>query len=215
MKNLKPLKLLPARERVASALRRAILAKELKEGETITLEQIAKQLGVSAMPVREAFQLLNSEGLIEVKPNKGATVLGINEKTIRDHYETRWILESECIYKVCSGSADISEIEDFYEQAIEALKNKNYQDYTNYNQAFHMAIWTAADNEKIKSLLSSIWNGLPVGSQMTEESYADLSMGEHEELMNAIRERHADLAKDLMKKHLQRSLENMLTYLTS
>ena len=86
---MKKIQLLPAREQVASVLREAILKRELKEGEELTLEGTAEQLGVSSMPVREAFQILATDGLIKLRPNKGAIVLGVNEKTIRDHYETR------------------------------------------------------------------------------------------------------------------------------
>ncbi len=90
MVTLKPIKLLPARERVASALRKAIISKQIgNEGEVITLESTAQQLGVSVTPVREAFQILARDGLIDLKQNKGATVLGLNETTIREHYEIR------------------------------------------------------------------------------------------------------------------------------
>ena len=81
MLGLKPIKLLPARERVASALRKAIIAQQIKEGETLTLETTAQQLGVSITPVREAFQILERDGLISLQQNRGATVLGINEKS--------------------------------------------------------------------------------------------------------------------------------------
>ena len=63
MVTLKPIKLLPARERVASALRKAIISKQINEGEVITLESTAQQLGVSVTPVREAFQILARDGL--------------------------------------------------------------------------------------------------------------------------------------------------------
>ena len=58
MLGLKPIKLLPARERVASALRKAIISKNIPEGEELTLENTAQELGVSVTPVREAFQIL-------------------------------------------------------------------------------------------------------------------------------------------------------------
>ncbi len=101
MTNLKPIKLLPAREQVASALRKAILSRELQEGAELTLESVAAQLQVSSTPVREALQILSRDGLIRLRPNKGAIVLGINEKTIRNHYETRAILEREAAALVC------------------------------------------------------------------------------------------------------------------
>ena len=111
MNNLGRIKLLPAREQVASVLRKAILSRELEEGQEITLEGIASQVGVSSMPVREAFQILAADGLIKLRPNKGAVVLGINEKTIRDHYETRAILESEAAARASHKDAVILDIE--------------------------------------------------------------------------------------------------------
>ena len=76
----KPIKLLPARERVASALRKAIISKSIPEGAELTLENTAQELGVSVTPVREAFQILARDGLLEVKQNKCAIVLGVTEK---------------------------------------------------------------------------------------------------------------------------------------
>lgn len=58
MIGLKPIKIPSAKERVASELRKAILSKQLKEGENLTLESVAQQLNVSITPVREAFQIL-------------------------------------------------------------------------------------------------------------------------------------------------------------
>ena len=74
-----------------------------------------------------------------------------------------------------------------------------------------MAIWAAADNETIKSLLSSMWNGLSIGRAVTEEDYAQLSINEHKELMEAISKRDEEKAKKLMYDHIIRSMENILT----
>ena len=73
MLGLKPIKLLPARERVASALRKAIISKSIPEGAELTLENTAQELGVSVTPVREAFQILARDGLLEVKQNRCAS----------------------------------------------------------------------------------------------------------------------------------------------
>ena len=66
MLGLKPIKLLPARERVASELRKAILSRQVSKGEVLTLETTAQELGVSITPVREAFQILARDGLLEL-----------------------------------------------------------------------------------------------------------------------------------------------------
>ena len=110
MNNLGKVKLLPAREQVASILRKAILSRELQEGQEITLEGIAELVGVSTTPVREAFQILARDGLIKLRPNKGAVVQGINEKTIRDHYETRAVLEGEAAARASAEGVDIDPV---------------------------------------------------------------------------------------------------------
>ena len=63
--------LLPAREQVASYLRKAILRREIPEGSVLTLEETARHMGVSTTPVREALQLLATQGLVKLRPNKG------------------------------------------------------------------------------------------------------------------------------------------------
>ncbi len=210
--NLNKIKLMPAREQAASALRKAILAKELETGAIITLDEISKLLGISITPVREAFQILAGEGLIKLRPNKGAMILGINEKDTRDHYETRCILESEIIYKVCKNNADITKVLDAFDHAKEALKSNDYSEYSKYNQSFHYEIWTAGQNEKIRSLLSSMWNGLSMGNNVGVEEYAQISMKEHTQIVEALKKRDAELSKKLMSEHIMRSMENMLTH---
>ena len=212
MSSLKPIKLLPTRERVASALRKAILTRELKEGENITLDGIATQLGVSNTPVREAFQILASEGLIKLTPNKGAVVTGLTEKMIRDHYITRAILEREAIGMVCQQRTDISDIVEAFEEGQKALLENRSYEYSNFNQAFHMAIWEAAGNERIKTILQTMWNGLSMGHKVTEDAYAQISNSEHSKLVEAIKAYDEEKAKQLMYAHIIRSMENILTH---
>lgn len=211
MNGLGKVKLLPAREQAASILRKAILSRELAEGQELTLDGIATQIGVSATPVREAFQILAADGLIKLRPNKGAVVLGVNEKTIQDHYETRAVLEGEAAARVCRPGVDISPIEDAYKTALKALENNDSQEYSKHNQMFHMEIWTASGNEKIKSLLSSMWNGLSMGHKVTEEDYAKISIYEHRQILEAIRKRDGELARKRMQDHIIRSMNNILT----
>jgi DNA-binding GntR family transcriptional regulator len=161
--------------------------------------------------VREAFQMLASDGLIQLRPNKGAVVLGITRKTIIDHYQARAILERESAAAVCRNNADISAIIDAHEQAREALMRNDSRGYSDYNQAFHNAIWDAAGNEKIKSLLASMWNGLSMGHKITEDEYAKISNREHQLIVDAIVDRDEARAMKLMNDHIIRSMENILT----
>lgn len=194
-------------------LRKAILSQEFAEGDELTLEGIASQLQVSNTPVREAFQILARDGLLKLRPNKGALVMGMNEKTIRDHYETRAILEREAAALCCANGADLEAIVNAYEQGARALTEDNAKDYSNCNQSFHMEIWTAAGNEKMKQLLSSMWNGLSMGHKVTAEDYARVSIAEHKRILDALLARDGQAARKLMDAHIHRSMENILTHL--
>ena len=167
MIGLKPIKIPSAKERVASELRKAILSKQLKEGENLTLESVAQQLNVSITPVREAFQILAHDGLIKLRPNKGAIVLGITETYIREHYQLRGILEC-----ACAGSG----------------------------------------NKKMQNMIAELWNGLSMGSMVTEEEYAGISIKEHEAIYEAIKAHDVQLAQRRMYEHIMRSRDDMLTY---
>ena len=208
---LAKIKLLSAKEQVAAVLRKAILSRDLVEGQEITLEGIARLVGVSSMPVREAFQILAADGLIQVRPNKGAVVLGINEQTIREHYEIRAVLESEAVAKASRPGTDISRIAQVHYAAEKALADNNSAEYSDLNQAFHMEIWSAAGNEKMKMLLCNMWNGLSMGHKVTEEEYAVISIREHKAILQALEQHNEALARQRMHEHIIRSMENMLT----
>lgn len=210
MLGLKPIKLLPARERVASELREAILSRQVSEGEVLTLETTAQELGVSITPVREAFQILARDGLLDLKQNKGAVVLGINEKTLREHYQVRAALESAACVLCCEGK-DLSAVRNCLDRADKALAGNDSRSYANYNQSFHYEIWNAAGNEKLQRMLAELWNGLSMGLKSTEEEYANISQEEHRRICEAMEKGDADSARREMEKHIYRSMEDVLT----
>ena len=152
MNGLKPIKIPSAKEKVASELRKAILSRKMKEGEILSLDSVATQLNVSITPVREAFQILARDGLIKLRQNKGAIVLGITDTYIREHYQLRAILESACAGLAAEEGVDISGIRDSYEESKAALENGDYSQYASQNRDFHSEIWAAAGNKKMENI---------------------------------------------------------------
>ena len=175
MSLLKPIVMPSAKQKVASELRKAILSRKLKEGEVLSLESIATQLNVSITPVREAFQILDWDGLIKLRQNKGAIVLGITDTYIRDHYQLRAILESSCAQLACENEADLSTLEDIMKDAQRMIETKEYAGYADNNRAFHSEIWHMSGNQKMENMVSELWNGLSMGNMVTEEEYAKIS----------------------------------------
>ncbi|MDR8241707.1 GntR family transcriptional regulator, partial [Acinetobacter baumannii] len=81
---------------------------------------------------------------------------------------------------------DISRIAQVHYAAEKALADNNSAEYSDLNQAFHMEIWSAAGNEKMKMLLCNMWNGLSMGHKVTEEEYAIISIREHKAILQAL-----------------------------
>lgn len=208
---LKPIKLLPARERVAAALRKAIISRQLKAGQSLVLDEIASELEVSVTPVREALQILARDGLVTLKANKGATVLGITEKFLREHYEIRAVLESEACMLCCRNKADLTDIENVLKQSDLSIAKNDIDEYSNLNQSFHYEIWLASGNGKLKNILSELWNGLSLGIKSTIAEYAAISLDEHKKIFQALKARNEDLSAKCMKAHIVRSMESILT----
>ena len=114
-------------------MRKAIISKSIPEGAELTLENTAQELGVSVTPVRKAFKLLARDGLLEVKQNKCAIVLGVTEKTIREHYQLRAALEGTACMLCCQNNADLSKLKhcvDTAEAALSLQQSGNRSDYT-------------------------------------------------------------------------------------
>ena len=127
MLGLKPIKTLPIREKIAANLREAILSKKIPAGEVLTLESTAQELGVSITPTREAFQILARDGLLELERNKKAVVLGVNEKTIREHFQIRAALESEACVLCCRKKIDLQRIDQILKVSREVIEEGDFE----------------------------------------------------------------------------------------
>ena len=93
-------KAMPVRVQITAILRKALFSGEYKSGDELSLTETAERLGVSRTPVREAFQTLEAEGLIELRMNRGAIVKTIDEKYITDP-DIRYILSTTQIKDAC------------------------------------------------------------------------------------------------------------------
>lgn len=82
---------------VADALRELIISNEYPQGHQLRQDEVAKRLGVSHIPVREAFQLLEAEGLITNVPYKGAIVTRLSAEEIEEYFDIRASLESDLL----------------------------------------------------------------------------------------------------------------------
>ncbi len=212
MINLKKVQMLPAREQVASILRSSILSGGISKGQSITLDSVGEQVGMSRTPVREAFQILANEGLLELRQNRCAIVKGISIEAIKDHYEMRILLETEALRRACQHMNDetLKAIQTVNKQGQRAKEAGDTEAYNLANQAFHMTIWEAADSEKLKSFLSLLWNGLSMNHLVTAQEYAGISLADHNKIVEQLEKKDYEGACETMRQHIIYSMNSTL-----
>lgn len=210
---MESLELMPARVRITAILKKAIYSGEYKSGEELSLTEVAARLGVSRTPVREAFQSLAADGLITLRMNKGAIVNRIDRKFIQDTFEVRILLEGEAAAKAAKRGMEVSQLLTRLYHMRDNLDSLTRSDYTALNQDIHMSIWNAADNFKLKNYLMELWNGPSTGHSVPEEKdHYQKSTEEHIAILGFIQNKQEAQAREAMKAHISRSMENILKY---
>ena len=208
------LELMPARIRIAAILKKAIYSGEYESGQELSLTAVAAQLGISRTPVREAFQTLEAEGLITLRMNKGALVNTIDRAFIRDHFEMRILLEGEAAARAAANGMETAP----FLSRLAALQRPEGEmidpyTYTELNSQLHTAIWRAADSRKLQQYLMELWNGPSTGKEAAEkQQHYRLSTREHIAILEAIARSDAGKAREAMRAHITRSMENILKY---
>ncbi len=207
---MESIEIMPTRVRIVSILKKALLAGEYKSGDELSLTEIAARLGVSRTPVREAFQALASEGLIELRMNKGAVVKPIDEKFIREHYEMRILLESEAAARAAKNGMEVSCLLARLLHLKDNLPVVTQEEYEKVNMDVHTSIWTAADNRKLYQYLSNLWNGPSTGYSNSRLDHYEQSTKEHISILQDIRMQTPENARASMSRHITRSMENII-----
>ena len=216
---------IPVRVEIAAILRKALFTGEYKSGDELSLTGVAAQLGVSRTPVREAFQTLESEGLIELRMNKGAIVKPIDDRYITGHFETRELLESEAAYRAAQrGMEDapallkrLKTLQKDMDKSADKSKGGNMdvdkvqtEEYESLNHDIHTAIWAAAQNDCMAGILQNLWNGPSVSITSPKADHYRQSTEEHIAIITAIEKKDAETAREVMAKHIRRSMNNIL-----
>lgn len=201
------IKILPTRERVASELRKAILTEDFAPGTELNQSKIAEMLGVSRMPVREAIQMLASEGLIEMRPNRSAIVQQVPDAFIREHFDVRILLECEAVARACVHMKDFHQLKEIHAHHKEAVESGRMEDIQDTNQSFHILLWDAAGNHRLKTLLMQLWNGVAISRP--SDSILHLH-DEHDQVVEALVNGDPVAAREAMRKHLERSMQDIL-----
>ena len=207
-------------EFVYRTLRDAITRCEVEPGQRLVIDDLARTLEVSAIPVREALQLLQSEGLVVNVPHVGATVAPISHEAVDEVFS---IMEGlETVATRCAArrmtDADADSLAEIVTAMDRALEEERYEAWADLNSQFHLTI----------SRLSA----MPMLQDMTERILSrwdrirryyfngvllpriEQAQGEHQQILAAMRARDLARLESLVKEHNQGALQAYSEYLS-
>lgn len=144
-------------DRCLAQVRAMVLSGELLPGQKVQQELLAKSLGMSRVPVREALSRLHSEGVVDYKPNTGYTVARFNSEDLSEIYLMRKLLETELLKTIDLGQIDVAALRTLHGQMIEAAEAGNPEEFQERNQEFHFTILSASPLEVVIQELERLW----------------------------------------------------------
>ncbi|MET4640752.1 DNA-binding GntR family transcriptional regulator [Streptomyces atratus] len=203
-----PVKQPPAAERVYTHIKQAVLDRRYEGGTLLTEGDLAEAVGVSRTPVREALLRLEVEGLIKLYPKKGALVLAVSAQEIADVVETRLLVEEFAARKAVPASAKlISRLEELLGEQRQHVAAGDLAAVSVADRCFHAEIVRNAGNEILSRLYDQLRDrqlrmGVAVMEAHPDRIAANIT--EHGELLDAIRAGDADVAAQVVRRHVGR-----------
>jgi DNA-binding GntR family transcriptional regulator len=194
--NIKP----PLRKKIYEALKSEILSNELKAGQIISEESLAKRYGASRTPVREVLSTLGKEGLVQYYPRRGYQVTEFRLDDVLEVFHIRMMLEPEAAYLAASRatSQDVKRLESL------AREIASSREHGKVNLRLHRYIAELTGNkllaELVEQLNEKIW-------LFGRDYLAFLNPGDseltHFKIIKALKQRNAEKARDAMREHLE------------
>src|SRR3954470_3227326 len=149
---------LPARNASVAAtelIREAIVDGRLAPGERLKEEELARELGISRTPIREALLILQSEGLVETSPNRGATVRTHTVEDLDDLYQLRALLEGFAARRAATriGIDELAELRRSCERFEQLDPETELREVVRENLVFHSTILDAAASDRLAAMV--------------------------------------------------------------
>ena len=202
---------------VTDRLRQEIIDGCYEAGERITVNQIVKKYGVSPMPVREAFQCLKGEHLVELLQYKGAIVTPLDAKAVSDIYDVRGAIEVLIMTNIFKNGLSPEMVEKLKEinASIDFSRpaDEVNQRYIETNELFHKTLFTVCDNRQATDMYvfyTNLLRGLRKRYPISLERIR-ASQREHYRMLDAFCEGDLDAIKSITTLH---ALETKRTVLS-
>lgn len=210
--SFEPIETTTLNERVVQVVRDAILTGKLRPGTRLNETRLARELRMSRIPLREALQRLEEQGLLVNVPRKGRFVVSLTDEEVQKINSVRLLLEVEaltlCRAKIVrSQEAELASLVYKWEDNISAM---NASEGAELDSHIHQTIWSFTGNEYILKTLTSLT--LPLfAHRVIRKLNVELTQWGHNShipLLEFVQNKSNSSAKEVMLKHLQFGWEN-------
>jgi DNA-binding GntR family transcriptional regulator len=204
---------------VTHFLRSAILSGRLGPGDRVAQEEIAKQLNVSGIPVREALRALQSEGLVEIRPHRGAVVVSLRPQDIMEVFDIRATLEARAVELAAPQLTDAAlvRLRQIWEEMDRLLTAWNHERWLALNREFHSTICRASGRPRLCALIDAQANALLPYQRAASGLIARKRPGheEHYRILLAAEARDAQLLASRAAEHLRGTARDLMDYFST
>ena len=195
-----------AQEAVAEALRRAILERELKPGDPVRQEHLARRLGVSPIPVREALRVLEGEGRLAYLPRRGYVVAALDSDDLREVYALRDLLETEAV------RAAVPRLTEEQLAAIRAAAAEVEETGSLVaNRRMHFLLLEAAQRPVLLRHIRMLWDSTEAYRALyyADEGNREAAQAEHRALLAALEARDTEAVVANLRAHRERAIASL------
>ncbi len=196
-------------ERAFGTLHEAIVTGVLAPGERLPIEELAEVLDMSPMPIREALRQLDSAGLVENIPHRGARVTELSLDDLREVYEARLALEGLAIRHAAErfSEEDAARARERLEAHVKTYQDEDQRALRSTHTAFHFALYNAARSRWMIRLIKPLWESgdryrfalLPLRLNLERRRL------EHERILEACAAHDVEAAARELHNHLART----------
>jgi DNA-binding GntR family transcriptional regulator len=182
----------PVSQHVYQTLRQLLITGGFRPGEGVSLRTLAKRLGTSAMPVREAVNRLIAEQALQMLPNRQVIVPHMTRRKFFELTRVRQLLEGMAAGDACDSMTDalLARLEADHKEMLAALDTETIAEILTRNKEFHFTLYRAAQPEVLLPMIEGLWMQTGPFQALSLSRQKALWRGHrHTALLTALRER--------------------------
>jgi len=205
-REIEPLeKTAPLRQQVYETLEELIIFGALTPGQHLVEADLAKRLGVSRIPVREALQLLHSNGWVELRQRQGAFVHRPTLQEVDDVFGVRTLLEVEAARIAAKNATkeSVRQLRRTTKAGAKAMAADDEEAVVRLNSEFHAQVTALAGNRVLAEMIGRLDKRIRWYFASVARSRGEASWKEHQELIDALESGDARRAAEVMRMHAE------------